>query len=276
MIADAHAHVWTLDVERYPWQPTFGLVPTAEASPDDLLGVMDRQGVAHAILVQPSAYGADHTFMLDTVRRHPGRFLAVGLVDPGDANDTAARLALVRSGGCVGLRVNLPLDPARAAALAAASGWSALETADIPICLRATPAHQVLVRRILAAHPSLRVVVDHVGLPELGQPDEAMARLAELAAFDNCLLKIAGLARFSALASPYADTWPVVRAGLQLFGASRLVWGSDYPAAEASSGYPSAINAIEAMPFLTSDDRHRLTWRTARELWGVPAPVAAP
>jgi L-fuconolactonase len=270
MIIDGHAHVWALDPARYPWQPTFGYVPGRAAEPEQLLPVMDRIGVHHAILVQPSAYGSDHRFMLDTVRAHPDRFLPVGLIDPASSTAAGTAASLVRDAGCVGLRVNLSLDISRAAVQASGSSWEGLHDIGVPVCVRATPAHHMLVKGILARHQHLQLVVDHLELPDPGRLEEAMERLAELAKFEQCSLKIAGLARLSDSPPPYRDAWPLVRAAHAMFGSSRLLWGSDFPSADPDSGYPAAVAAVESMPFLTGRDRDRLLAGTSRELWGLP------
>lgn len=269
MIVDAHAHVWAMDPETYPWRPTFGFVPTEPALPADLRAAMDRHGVAHALLVQPSAYGSDHRFLLDTIRAHPTRFLPVGLVDPADPADVARAGDLVRASGCVGFRVNLALDPDRAIAQAEAPGWAGIESLGVPISLRATPRHHDLVVGILGRHRGMTVVVDHLGLPERGQLAATAARIASLAGFEQCWLKVAGLTLFSEEGSPYRDAWPVVEAAVRSFGTARLVWGSDFPAG-GTQGYASAIEALEAMPFLEGAERHRLMGENAIRLWGVP------
>lgn len=269
-MVDAHAHIWTIDSAAYPWQPTFGIVPTEGALPDALLSTMDRVGIGWAVLVQPSAYGSDHRFMLEAIDRHPDRFVGVGLVDAAEPGAIAAAARLVREGGCVGLRVNLALDLDRARRQADPVAWSGLESLGVPICLRATAAHHELAKLILRRNPMLRIVVDHLELPEPGDLDGAAERLAELAAFDNCSLKVAGLARASADGPPYRDVWPLIRSALRSFGSSRLVWGSDYPAARADSGYPAAVEAIASMPFMNRPDRDRVMSGTSTELWGKP------
>jgi predicted TIM-barrel fold metal-dependent hydrolase len=259
-IVDSHAHVWALDA--YPWQPSFGIVPEQPALPEMLLREMDRGGVSHAILVQPSAYGPDHRFLLDTVRAHPDRFLPVGLVDPADPVDVAA---LVEA-GCVGLRVNLALDLDRAAAQAHAPAWAALEAAAVPICLRGGPAHLALVEAILDRHPGTTFVVDHLALPEPGRPLAAICAIRRLSAFAHCRLKVAGLDRLTSGNGPHRELWPVVQAAIGMFGPSRLIWGSDFP----NANYRSSVRAIEGMPFITPAERHQIMAGTACELWGVP------
>jgi L-fuconolactonase len=270
MIVDAHAHVWTLDTERYPWQPTFGFVPSVAAPPRDLLASMDRHGIQHTVLVQPSAYGPDHRFLLDTVRAHPTRFVAVGLVDPSDAANTAAASRLVQDGACVGLRINLSLDMDHAARQADGPGWPRLEALGVPLLLRATPAHQPLVVRILAAHAATRMVIDHLGLPDIGSLAETEARLGELARFDHCWVKVAGLGTLSREGPPFRDAWPVVERARRAFGAARLVWGSDFPTCGAGDGYWATIEAMASMPFFSPSERDLVMCGNALTLWGSP------
>jgi L-fuconolactonase len=269
-IVDSHSHVWTLDTAAYPWQPTFGYVPTEPASPRELLEAMDRHGVAHTVLVQPSAYGSDHRFLWHAVRKAPERFSAIGLVDPKDSGSPELAADLVHA-GCIGLRVNLSLDLRTAERQAGAGTWSELGSLGVPICLRATPRHQAQIKRIVARLPDTQFVVDHLGLPEPGET-RAIGRLSELARFDNCMLKIAGVWRASTLDPPYQDTWPILSAALSLFGASRLMWGSDYPSVRPDRGYPDAIAAIRTLPFLDGDDLDTVMAGTARRCWELPDP----
>ena len=266
-IVDSHAHVWTLAAPAYPWRPSFGIVPSDPALPDELLAAMDDLAIVRAILVQPSVYGSDHSFLFDTVRRHPDRFSPLGLVDP--ALPTSRELAEDLVGkGCVGLRVNLALDLRQARRQADAGSWALLGSLGVPICLRATPAHHGLATRIVERQPSTRFMIDHLGLPEPGQTERTIERLGALAGFDNCILKIAGLAGASTGRSPYRDTWPMLAAAHELFGASRLVWGSDYPAAAPGAGYPDAVAAMQALPFLSDLERDTVMHGTACDLWG--------
>jgi L-fuconolactonase len=268
-IVDSHAHVWTLDTELYPWRPTFGIIPTEPALSDELLAAMDEHGVAHTLLVQASAYGSDHRFLLAAVREHSDRFSPIGLIDPRDPGATELATTLIAA-GCVGFRVNLALDLDIAERQAAAETWLPLCALGVPICLRATPAHQAHVIRIMARHPETRFVVDHLGLPEPGTATESIKRLSELARFDNCLLKVAGVWRASALGPPFEDVWPILAAAFDLFGSSRLMWGSDYPAARPGEGYQEEIDAIRGLSFLKANDLARVMADTARSCWKVP------
>jgi L-fuconolactonase len=267
VIVDAHAHVWSGDPGRYPWQPTFGYVPRQPATPQALLARMDALGVQVALLVQPSVYGDDHRFLLDTVAAHPGRFVPIGQVDPAEPASVENGRELVAGAGLAGLRVIFARDVTRAADQASAPGWEELATLGVPVCLRVMPEHHHLAIGLLGTHPAVPFVIDHLGLPERPASPEAAARLGELAGFANCYLKLAGLARLRGDVEPPGAVWPLLRAALDAFGSSRLVWGSDFPGADEREALDTAVADLAAVPFLSPADRQAVTGQTAARLW---------
>jgi L-fuconolactonase len=273
VIVDAHAHVWSSDPARYPWHPTFGYVPGTPATPRALLARMDALGVQIALLVQPSVYGDDHRFLLDTIAAHPGRFMPIGQVDPSEPASVANGRDLVAGAGVVGLRVIFARDVRQAAGQATAPGWGELVTLGVPICLRVMPEHHHLAIALLRAYPTVAFVIDHLGLPDRPGAPEAAARLAELARFANCYLKLAGLARLRGDTEPPSAVWPLVRAAVDSFGSSRLVWGSDFPGVGERDALDTAIADLAAVPSLSPADRQTVMGRTAVQLWALPEPA---
>ena len=60
---DAHAHVWTSDVARYPLAPGYAKERMASASftPEELLAQAGPCGVRRVVLIQVSYYGHDNS-----------------------------------------------------------------------------------------------------------------------------------------------------------------------------------------------------------------------
>ncbi len=273
MIIDAHTHVWSGDPVSYPWQPTFGYIPEVAASPETLLASMDACRIAFAVIVQSSVYGDDHRFVLDTVAAHPDRFVAVGQVDPQQPSSFDQARALVEANAVVGLRVIFAVDPALAQAQASSRYWDGLVELGVTISLRAMPIHHRLVLSLLRRFPRACFVVDHLGLPNLADLTGAARRLAELARFDNCSVKIAGLARLRAdLGTSVSPTlgWPLVRQCLRTFGPARMVWGSDFPSCDERTALKSSLDDVTTMPFIDDGVREQVLGGTAVRLWGLP------
>lgn len=85
---DAHVHVWTPDTAKYPLAAGYRreeMVP-ASFTPEELFAQMRPCGVGRVALVQMSFYGFDNSYMLDTIRRFPGVFSGIAVID-----DAAAR-----------------------------------------------------------------------------------------------------------------------------------------------------------------------------------------
>ncbi len=80
VIVDSHCHV-----SRAWYEPV-----------ESLLSQMDRNGVEHAVLIQIQGQ-TDNSYQQECVRRYPGRFASVVLVDtePPKASETLRRLAEV-------------------------------------------------------------------------------------------------------------------------------------------------------------------------------------
>lgn len=82
-----------------------------------------------------------------------------------------------------------------------------------------------------------RFFVDHLGYPDIDDPQEArwleFLRLAEL---DNVHVKFPNLTHFTGSLAAASRLVPYLARVVEQFGASRLLWASDWPNVEASYG----------------------------------------
>jgi predicted TIM-barrel fold metal-dependent hydrolase len=83
---DSHAHVASPDSLRFPHSTEFPRAPKFDAPVEALLQDMNVVGVERAVLIQPSLYGFDHSYLLACLREHPSRFVGVALADPLDTH----------------------------------------------------------------------------------------------------------------------------------------------------------------------------------------------
>ena len=88
MIIEWNTHIFSADIERYPFHPRAAYVPDAtRLSGDPLADYMDRmqnEGIDRAVLVHPEPYGDDHRLVLDCLEREPELFWGTSLFYPGD------------------------------------------------------------------------------------------------------------------------------------------------------------------------------------------------
>ncbi len=116
---------------------------------------------------------------------------------------------------------------------------------------------------ILSLHPELILLIAHLGLPPAIQAplpmDEVRSSLKsvlQLASFANVHVKFSG---FYALAQPehaypHVTAWPYAQAITEIFGTSRIIWGSDFSPALEVVSFPQTVEVLNAMAWLTATD----------------------
>ncbi|MEV5529854.1 amidohydrolase family protein [Streptomyces prunicolor] len=276
-VVDAHCHIISEDQARYPRAPIGGKQSAwAESRPVTAAGMvtrMDEAGIGQAVLVQATtAYGYDNSYVLDSSRSHLGRFVAVGTFDPLRAHAADILANAVGGGGLAGVRLftsgsTVPTQGEWFAAPETYEFWRRAGELGITVCLqmRLGVATKQL-RQVLERFPDVRVLLDHIGYPDIAaSPARAGADVAELAQHPGLFLKLThrNLERLYDAGDAAADFLePVVAA----YGADRIAWGSNCPAAEQS--LPELLRLAEdVLAVLPDDVRQAIFAGTARRLY---------
>ena len=270
MIIDTHLHVWSDDVERYPFAE--GRTQVGGGSVELLNQTMDEVGVDKAVIVQPIHYLFDNRYVAECLRRFPGRFAAIGLVDP-KAPDAANRLEkLVREDGFGGLRIHSSrLDhPSEWAAPDQDPLWRRSEELGTCFIVHGPAANLPHLEPIIGRFPEVPVVLDHIGGAPTDEepPFPLLSHVLDLARFPRVYVKLTPQAHKSELPFPHADTFPTFRRIYDAFGPQRLMWGTNFPGVMKGVGYGPALEMFrDHVDFLTDDDKTWLFHRTALQVW---------
>jgi L-fuconolactonase len=238
LIVDAHVHVVAPDESRYPLRPSgvgsqwFREHPVTA---DEYAATAAAAGVDRAVLVQAyGAYSSDNSYVLDAVAVAPERFVSVVIVDPEDPEAPANLRRLAAVPGCGGVRL-FGIGPMAPTWFDGAPGralWEVAAGLDLPVVVTLLAPELRRLRAMLARFPEVLVVLDHCGFPDLrgGPPFRESSPLFDLAAFPALHLKVTShvLEAADASAAPRGAAALVERLAA-VFGAERLVWGSDYP-----------------------------------------------
>ena len=271
MIVDSHVHVWTQQPERYPWAPIGNYVPDSEASVEQLLEVMDATQVEKAVLVQPTPYGWDNRYLLDTVQSHPDRFRAVCLVDPFSPDNGNEMTRLDKQYGVSGFRLNWNLHPAKTweTSQEHAAFWDAAGELESPLCIQCTPDQFDLLGLTCLKYPGVNVVIDHLGRisAEYGPDAPEFQKLLALAGLPNVHVKISGWYYCSQQVLPFENLHPLAAGIIQAFGVRRCMWGSDFPFIQERWNYAGMLETIKTWGFLSTDGLTWLLGKTAQNLW---------
>ncbi|MFJ5842425.1 amidohydrolase family protein [Streptomyces shenzhenensis] len=277
-VVDTHLHVWDPGRAAYDWLgPAMSPVDRAMQF-RDARPALRTAGVTAAVLVQAADNHADTDLMLATAATNPEVVGVVAWVPLDDPDRARARLAeLRRDPHMVGVRTLLHersdpdwiLGPDAGAGLAllAEAGLTFDYSTSSPAALRHLP-------ELAARHPTLRLVVDHLGKPPVGGGREDRAEwhrlIAAAAKHPRVHAKVSGL--YSA--SGALDAWttdevrPFVEDALELFGPERLMYGGDWPISLLAGGYARTWEAVcELLAPLAPDDRAAVLGGTAARFY---------
>jgi L-fuconolactonase len=127
---------------------------------------------------------------------------------------------------------------------------------------------------LIEANPTLDVVIDHMAVCPLGNPEQ-LRLLLELARFPRVYVKISELWAIAAQPYPYLDTQDRVRRLVDAFGPNRLMWATNWPVSLQKLPYARAVELYRNhMPYLSLADHQQILSKTALTLWPFPALTA--
>ena len=228
---DGHAHVFDTSLQMSEGRR---YTPLADAPYLLYRNILRQIGLDGAIVVQPSFYGTNNSFLLDVLdtahRQAELTMRGVVVIDPETGPDTIAALS---RRGVVGMRLNLV-------------GW-AYDEFEISRWLKVfdhanqagwhvevhLEGHRLGVLLPQLLNHCAQVVVDHFGLPDDTDPVACPGQVAILSApLGSLMVKVSGPYRVFAShdgTSAARRCWPIFNRMLDRLGPDNLVWGSDWP-----------------------------------------------
>ncbi|HWC81789.1 MAG TPA: amidohydrolase family protein [Pseudonocardiaceae bacterium] len=276
-IVDTHCHVISADEHKYPRAPIggkqSGWAGTRPVTAEGMAEAMDSAGVSQSVLVQATtAYGYDNSYVLDSTAARPEKFIAVGTVDPlrPDAADNLA--AVAGKGGLSGVRLftsgsTVPTQGEWFAAPETFPFWAKATELGVTVCLqmRLGPATEQL-NALLRRYPSVYVLLDHMAYPDIAtSPSDAGTEVAKLAEHPGLHLKLTHRS-LEPLHDKGKEAAAFLDPVLAAFGANRIAWGSNLPAAEQS--LPELVALAEGvLAELPETERREIFAGTARRLY---------
>ena len=257
---DAHQHFWRYDAADYPWIGRDMGCLRRDFQPDDLRPLLDAAGFDGCIAVQARACASETDQLLRLAERYPWICAVVGWVDlcASDLEQSLERWA--QNPVLRGFRHQLQDESAPADFMqnpAFNRGLNTLQRQGLVYEILVKARDLGAVTELCQQHDQHHLVLDHLGKPDVQANDwKAWAQqLAPLAALPHVSCKLSGLITeahwqdwHSAQLTPYLHT------ALELFGAERLMFGSDWPVCLLASDY-EATRALVA-----SVSQHAAIW----------------
>ena len=275
-IIDIHPHVICPDTVRYPLAPLGGTQSTwsrdRPTSYDTMIREMDAAGVAKSAIVQAStAYGHDNSYVAEAIAAYPMRFTGVFSVDVL-APDAVEKMKYWIGRGFSGMRLfttgsTMPGQATWFDDPRSFPAWEFAGAAGLPVCMQMTPQGFPQLRGLMERFPRVRIILDHLARPQLvdGPPFAADQPFFDLARYGQVFLKVTPVnvaPKDWGKATPQSFFGAVINA----FGASRIAWGSNFP---ATAGPLSDIlkQAQAAFAFASAEERDWIFGKTAQALY---------
>jgi L-fuconolactonase len=275
---DAHHHLWDLARRPQPW--TTGLAPLERSFDyDELLPQLDAAGIDGTVVVHTVA-DIEETHELLALAAEERRLLGVvGWLDL-TSDSVGAEVDEIRTlpgGEClVGVRHQLQVEPhpdwlARPVVRRALQH---LGHAGLAYDVVVSPEQLPVVTAAVDATPGTAFVLDHAGKPGLARGDLAAWRrdITELARREHVSVKLSGLVTEADWDGwTAADLVPAVETVLEAFGATRTMWGSDWPVSLlADTDYATWVRVSEELLAGLSFDEALAVWGgTACRVYGL-------
>ena len=269
---DAHSHIWTRDVDKFPLAQGATVDDLAPPSftAEELLAVARRENVGRVVLIQHHRYhGWDNSYLTDAARRYPNVFRVVGMVD-NFSKSPGQQMRDLLERRVTGFRITPRIHKEKWLAGGMEEMWRTAAATGQNICCLIDAADLSAIDRMCTRHPNTPVVVDHfarIGVDgEIRKSD--VDALCNLARHKNVTVKISAYYALGKRKPPYLDLVPMIRRVLDAYGVERAMWASDSPyQIDGANTYAASIALIRDRMELSQTDRQALLEKTAERVF---------
>jgi L-fuconolactonase len=278
MRVDSHIHFWDPTRTPQPWMTEEHSAINRAFGPADIEPVLARNGVDAVILVQGACLDSDTDDLFSAASANEFIGAVTAWVDLLRPDLAAARLdELQRRPKLRAIRHLIHNEPDHWIMQAPVlESIALLEQRDLileaPVVY---PRHFDDMVALAKRFPRLRLVIDHLGKPPIG--DAAMRQweiqLRRCASFPSVLAKVSGLNTVLACEWTIEAFRPAVEIALECLGPDRLMCGSDWPVALLNGTYERVWHAnVELATGLAGADAEKLLGDNARRIYGIKSP----
>lgn len=228
-------------MRSYDWMPE-GSPLRINYLPDDLAPLLSEAGVDATVIVQAHP-SVEETQWLLKIAEDTGYVAGVvGWVDLLSPTIGETLDELQASPYFKGVRHlwEIEEDPAWLAQSQAIASLKELELRGICYDFLVRPANLPHVPRIMEHVPNLLAVIDHIAKPNIAEHEVEpwLSLMREVASIDGMRCKVSGMTTEADMDNwTQADLAPYVQHVLGMFGADRIMFGSDWPVSTQATAY---------------------------------------
>ena len=274
---DAHSHIWTPDTKNYPLGPGWrrALMAPPSFTAEELLAHARPVGVNRVVLIQMSFYAYDNSYMLDAIRKHPGTFSGVAVIDQ-TARRPDVEMRKLKGVGVRGFRIYAKNRPTEdwLGSESMHRMWTCGAEENLAMCCLIDADELPALDRMCRNFPDTPVVIDHlarIGVSGRIDPRD-VKMLCDMARHRRVYVKVSAFYALGKKQAPYRDLAPMIRQVYDAFGPQRLMWATDCPfQVQGEHTYKASIELIRSgLDFLSADDKAWLLQKTAESVFFTP------
>ncbi|HWK99105.1 MAG TPA: amidohydrolase family protein [Parapedobacter sp.] len=270
---DSHQHFWHYHPTRDAWITDDMVAIQRDFLPPDLEPLLDANGVSGCVAVQADQSEAETSLLLDLADRYPFIRGVVGWVDL-QAVDVSGRLAhFSRHPKLKGIRHIVQAEEDHRFLLRPAfmAGVEALAAHRLTYDILVKPHQLDAVTEFVASFPTQPFVIDHLAKPYIkaGVYRPWADQLAAIARYGNVYCKLSGMVTEADwLTWKPADFEFYIQHILDVFGAGRVMFGSDWPVCNVAAQYDEVVGLVEqAIGHLSPHDQELIWHRNAVDFY---------
>lgn len=272
---DTHQHFWNLAKVEYPWlKPEFGPLYRS-FEPPELEPQLQAAGIVQTVLVQSANSAEDTAAMLTQAEVCDWIGAVVGwvpLLDPEAAQRALERYTRHPKFRGVRHLIHDEPDPDWVVQERVIEALKVLAAFRVPYEVVAIyPKHLGHVPTLAEKVPGLTLIIDHLAKPPIkdGQLEGWAEMMKAAAAYPQIYAKVSGLntaADWNTWSG--ADLKPAIDTALELFGAGRLMFGSDWPVCVLAGDYARVwAETNKAIASYSQSERDAILGGTAQRVY---------
>lgn len=273
---DSHHHLWQYNTEDYGWIPDEMAVLRRDFLPEDLKIEIDKANIDKVITVQARQCLKETDWLLSLA----GKYSFIGGITgwlPIQSDNFASILEKY---------IDFPkLKALRHVVQDEPDDWFLMHPKflnGVKQIMKTRLLYEILIfeRQLPAAIDFVNelpddhiLVLDHIAKPLIkkGEKEPWESRLRELAKHENVYCKLSGLVTEADLKKwTFSDLQPYMEIVLEIFGANRVMFGSDWPVCTSATTYSGWVKCVsQAIEHFSENEQNLIMGGNAVKIYGV-------
>lgn len=258
---DSHQHFWNLDLFKYDWMSPDNQILYRNYLPEHIEQILGEVRVEKIVAVQAHQSLDETRWLLELSNKFEFIAGVIGWVDLLSENIAEQLTDLAKHPKFKGVRHIVQDEPNDEWILQPQVLQSINKLSDFNLTydILIFPKHLKYIPKLIESCPKTSFVVDHLAKPPIasGEIESWKNDLKVVAEFPQIYCKLSGLVTEADHKKWKADDLkPYIETALELFGADRLMFGSDYPVCRLATEYKTVLETYSS--FLDENDKNQI------------------